>query len=195
MFFCILKIYLQILFLVLLIVVISFTVLIFPIFINIDACYLSKYKKVYFNVKLFGLFKIFKGYIEILNAEIIIHYTKKKAAILPIKNLITVKDKVKPLKDYHLLKYDSLLELGSETNVLNSFILSFIYNYGINFVTWFTYHKKPYFNINNKVVYVQNENVLNYLLNTVIALNLLMILISIIKILVGKMYNAITNRT
>lgn len=175
--------------------IVIFITLIFPIFINLDACFIKERSKIYYKISLFYIINILNGYIELIEEGIIIHLNKFKAVIIPYKNLLGMRKKFKPLKDYHFLRFNSILELGGENDLMNSFSIGYVYNYIFQYVNWFLYHQKPYVKLNNKTIIYKDDNRLNYYCNITVILNLLMILISVIKILMEKILYAIRNKT
>ena len=180
---------------VLTLVIVIFCVIIFPIFINFDIYFNLDYKKLYYKISLFGFVKVISSYVEINDQGILIHLTKRKAILIPFYNLLDMKQKVKPIKDYHLIKFYSLLELGNKTDAVLALNICFLYNYFSNFIEWYFYHKKPYFKLINNSLFYEDKSVLNISIDATITFNLLMIFISIIKILVEKIFYANRNKT
>ena len=175
-------------------ILILVSIIIFPIFINGDF-HLSQDKlKLFYKIKVFGFITILKGYAEFIKEGIIIHLTKRKAIILPFENLFEVKRKVEPLKDYHLINFKLNVELGNEENILAPLTTAFIINYIYNYFKWFLHHKKPYFNSDINIFVIDEKNVFEIFLKGTAVFNLLMILISLIKILAGKLINAFKQR-
>lgn len=168
--------------------------LIFPLFLNIDIIYTKENKKFFFCFYLFGVLKILSGYVEPLNDCVAVHVSKNKAFLFYYKNILNLNKSMKPLKDYHFLKIKSLIEVGSEYSLAVPFFTSFIYNFFMSFVSWFFYNKKPYLDLKNDVNIYENKDILNIFINTKLVFNLLMIVLSIIKIITEKIINGISKR-
>jgi len=105
-----------------------------------------------------------------------------------------IRKKFKPLKDYHFIKFNSILELGGKNDLINAISAGFIHNYIFNYLEWFFYHKKPYVDLKYKTIIIKDTNKLNYYCNLTVIFNLLMVVISLIKILMEKIIYAIRNK-
>ena len=174
---------------VLTVIVVVFTLIIFPIFLNIDLCFIKSENKLFFKIKIF-LIKIISGYAEIINEGIIFHLTKTKAIILPFNKIFDMKKSVEPLKDYHFIKIKMRLVMGSDYSSLPPLIIAFLSNYSNNLIRWLTLCKKPYVKFDNDIIIYEDQSVFKLYFNAYIVFNLLMVLLSIIKILVGKLIYA-----
>ena len=120
-----------------------------------------------------------------------IHFSKKQAIIIPYKNLFGMRKTIKPLRDYHFIKLKSLVEIGDVEHVFLPITIGFIINYFNSIIDWLLLNQKPYLDIDNKVCVYEGESVFNIYINAVVVFNLLMIIISMLKILVGKIIYAI----
>ena len=76
---------------------------------------------------------------------------------------------------------------------MNAFTKGFLINYLYQNVKWFLYHKKPYLDVNT-IIKIYNEEVFNIYNSTTIVFNLLIIIISFIKIIVEKVFYALKHR-
>ena len=83
-----------------------YSILIFPILLNGNLSFNKNYKVINYNVKLFGFLKVLYGYFELDNEGIIVHLTKSKAILITFKDILSLRKKIKPLKDYHLFKFN-----------------------------------------------------------------------------------------
>ena len=171
-----------------------YSILIFPILLNGNLSFNKNYKVINYNVKLFGFLKVLYGYFELDNEGIIVHLTKSKAILITFKDILSLRKKIKPLKDYHLFKFNSKLEIGAYGN-----------DYFIEFASFYTFLtemlgnifsvKKPYFEVNSNVIIYEDSDVIKYSCKANLVFNLLMVVISAIKIIVEKIIYAIKNRT
>lgn len=172
---------------------ILFAFIIFPLFINVNIYFDKNLSKLFFSFSFLSIIRI-GGYVEKISEGIAIHYSNKRAIIIDYKNLFKIKNKIKPLNDYHFIKFKSTIEIGGKNDVLNFVYLGFLINYIENVFEWFIYNKKPYVKLNNNVNVYTNEEVFKIYINVQILFNLLMVIISVIKILVGKSIYAIRNK-
>ncbi len=166
--------------------ILVFTILIFPIFLNIKIVANYTNKKMYFLLEIFGFIKIISGYMQLRKNVIIIHLSDNKAILFEIIDLDGIKKKFKPIMDYHFISLETLTELGNEKNLINPLCIAFITNYFLSFIRWGLLNKKPYLKFNNNFNVYENENKLNFYGKTLITLNLLMVLLSVIKIILEK---------
>ncbi len=174
--------------------VIIFLLLIFPIFINIKIKYLSQKKRLYFIFKLYNAIKLLKGYVHLVYDGFAIHLSKYNAIIFPYKNLLKMRNKIKPLKDYHIINLNIKLDVGKSDSLISPLLFVFLYNYIANYIKSAVYNNKPYVQFNRQTNVHEGENIFNLEIKGVVALNLLMILISLIKIFTEKIIYAIKNR-
>lgn len=94
----------------------------FPVFVYIDAFVDVRENKCWFALSLFKYFKIFGGYIEIKKPGIVFHLTKKKAVILPYKELAPMRKKFEVTKGFQLYRFHQIVETGGEGKPLGVFI-------------------------------------------------------------------------
>ena len=166
--------------------VLTFINLIFPIFLTVNTAYSHQYKRLFVTLKVFKFIKVFKFYIEKIGDTFAVHLTKNKAILIPTNKLLGFKKSVKPLKDYHIVRVKSLIIMGkngngaelaflaSSVSIINEILLRVINEY------------KPYLKAKNSISVVEGEDVFEIFINFTIAFNLLMIVISVIKILGEK---------
>ena len=162
--------------------------LIFPLGLNVSAILIYENKKCYFTIRLFSKLKLFAGYIEIKKDGVLIHYKNNKAKLILLSGAKNLNKNVKPLYDYHLTKLNLFIDYNSDDYLLN-YTLAFLHSYLKNYINWFLYHKKPYLRFNSDVCVMEKKS-FNIMLEFTILLNLLMIIISLIKILWGKLVYA-----
>lgn len=183
----------QIVIIVLIAVIIVYFVLIFPIFLKIKVEYLSDNKKCYFKLYLFNFIKILSGSISKIDGGLKINLGKNKIILFEFANALTVKNKVKPLMDYHIKNFYSLTEIGN-INFYNPMVLGFIFQYLNGLICNIIKNKKNYINIKNDINIYEKEEFFNIFAEFTVILNLLMIVLSIIKIIMGKLINGISKR-
>ena len=168
--------------------------MIFPIFFNIN-CYASlKERKIFFCLTLFNFLKIAGGYIEYLYDGIFIHYTNTKAYLITNKKIFGLQKKFKPLKDYTIIRWNMAIDYGCGHNIMQCCTISFLLCYVIEQIKWFLYNSKPYLETNNKINVYKEEKFLKIYLNFTFIFNVLMVIISVIKILMEKILYALSKR-
>ncbi len=181
----------QILKIVLTATLIISVILIFPIFINIELFFSKNLKRLFFAFRLFGFISIIGGYIESVKEGFALHITEKKAFILSYSTLLNMRKKVKPLKDYHFKTIYSLSEIGYKDNSVAAVSVGFMINYIGFFVCRTLENEKPYLSIRNDINIYEGEDIFNYYFSGTVIVNILTVLLSIIKIIAGKVYYAI----
>ena len=170
--------------------IIVFSIIIFPIFIKVWFNFSLKEKKLFFTITLFGFLKIISGYAEQIKEGFAVHITKKKAIIIEYKNILDMRKKVKPLKDYHFIKLHTITEIGSSNSTMLPFVISNLAGFIDNFSCWFLYNFKPYLDVNNKIFVFEGEDRLEVFCKLNAVFNLMMVVISLFKILMEKMIYA-----
>ena len=173
-------------------IIIAFVLIVFPIFINIDALYDSDAKKMFFSINIFGLVKILSGYCELIDVGIAIHVSKTKAFIIEYKKLLGLGKSFKPILDLHVLKINVLIENGSEDAEFLLFINSFI---GLTscFVKEWLAHNKPYLKYNLNVNTLEKKRK-NIYIATTIVFNIFIILLTLLKFIGEKIIYGIRAR-
>jgi len=167
-----------------------FIFLFFPIYFKIRVWGTSEDKKLSYSLYVYGFIKIIRGYVEFLNDGICVHLTKKKAVIIKYNSLLNVKKNIEPLKDYHIISLKAYFEAGIKDKILLPFEISFLYSYFLSFLRWFMSNKKPYFNLDSRLILRENESHYKAFFEIRIIFNLLMVILSLLKILVEKIIYA-----
>lgn len=174
-------------------VVIIYLFLIFPLFVSVKIFYCNQHKKLYFALNLFS-FTIVSGYVEQINEGFAIHLTENYALIVPYKSFLGIKSRIKPLKDYHFIKLKYNIDLGMKENLIDSVSIAFVLNYVYTMINFFTIQKKPYVNLNQSINVFEDKNIFNVTIDLLVIFNLLMIVLSLIKILVEKIIYEFRNK-
>ena len=174
-------------------IIVAFILIVFPIFINIDALYDGDSKKLFFSISIFGLIKVLSGYCELIDVGIGIHVSKTKAFIIEYKKLLGVGKNFKPILDLHVLKLNVLIENGSEEDSpLTLFANSFVALISCFVKEWLAY-KKPYlkYDLNIKTIEKQRKNIY---FETTIVFNIFIILLTFLKFIGEKIIYGIRAR-
>ena len=178
-------------------IIIIYSLIIFPVFLNINIYYSKIKNKVYFKIKLFNFIKILKGYVERIEEGFVFHISSKKAIILPYKNILGMRKKIKPLKDYNIIKFNLTINYGNNKNLFNALVISSFFQILNNNILKILCVNKKHVKINNQINIYEDKNLFNIKCRASVIFNILMVLISIIKIIMEKFFYAlksITNR-
>ncbi len=168
---------------VVIIVVAIFAFSIIPLIINLECKFKSNKKEIFFCVKLFWLFTIIKGTLHFTNEGIIIYF-RKKTKVITYGSLLNVGEKIKPLKDYHVLSFDSLIEIGYIDDLLiECLCLTKILNYFTNLITHYLLVNKPFIKLNNQINVYEGDKRLNVYIKTKSIINVVTVLIGLVKLL------------
>lgn len=173
--------------------VLIYIFLIFPIFLNLDVFYCLELKKLYFSIRIFGA-SVLSGYAEQITEGFAIHLTKNYAIIITYKSFFKLRRRVKPLKDYHFKNFNLLVDLGNEEDLLLTTSTAFFVNYACNHLQNFIKNNKPYVKFFNKINVYENKNLFNISIRILVLFNLLMLILSLIKIGVEKIINVFRSK-
>lgn len=163
------------------IVSLIYVILIFPVFLNAQILYKKNCEKVYFKISIYTI-SILSGYSCITDKRLAIHYSEKKAKIVTLKDIVSVKTSIKPLIDLNILKISNLIEV-SKNNV--PLIVGSVCAY--NYTKSILKYKKPY--LKNNILIRQGDNSAFYN-KSVAVFNILSLCLFIIKNFVGKIYES-----
>lgn len=177
------------------VVIIVYVFLIFPIFLNINVKYSKNEKLLEYKIKMFNFITILFGNIELIDEGIAIHINNKKAILIFYKDIFSMRKKFKPLKDYHIFKFNTSISIGINENEMQTLNFIFLYNYIFNIVGQITNQIKPYLTLKSKINLFNKEDFLILLLKTTFVFNIFMVLISLIKIILEKIVYAIKTKS
>ena len=172
-------------------IVIIYIILIFPLFIRFEGVLDTESKHLKYKIKLFKYITILFGYAEIINEGIAIHVNNIKAFIIYYKDAFTIRNKIKPLKDYHLYRLNSNISIGSVNNYDKVLSFSILYSAMVNCIGYSLKTIKPYVKLKNDIYVYKDKNAFNLKFDFVILLNILMIVLSFVKIILEKIIYAI----
>ncbi len=176
-------------------IVTIYIVLIFPIFLSINLEYSQNIKLLRYQIKLFGLLSIFGGYVELVEDGIVIHLSKRKAVLIFYKDLVSMRKKFEPLKDYHIFKLKTDVYIGLLDYEAEKINFATLYTIFFNIIGQYASQYKSYVTLNNNIYLFEKDNFVKFIINTTFVFNILMIIISIIKIILEKIIYAIKIRS
>ena len=127
----------------------------FPVFVYIDAYVDVAENKCWFALSLFKFIKIFGGYAQIKKEGIVFHITKKKAIILPYKQMAPMRKKFEITKGFQLYRFHQIVETGGEGKPSGVFIAAILQSIsGQIFSIMQTNH--PFLSLKNGVLLTEN---------------------------------------
>lgn len=179
---------------IVLILFFSVTLLIFPLFLSVNALFLSDLKKAYAGIYLFGFIKIIGGYAEKIEEGVALHVSDKKAFIIPFASLSGAREKIKPFMDYHFISVTTVTELGSNDNLITPLSAAFIASFVESIIAWYFSLKKPYLKLDNRFNVYAGKKTFNLYFKALFVFNAITVISSIIKILTEKTFYAIKQR-
>lgn len=100
------------------IILCSLTVLLFPIFLNINLFFDIEKKKCCFSVYLLRFIKLHGGYITVCRRGIVLHMSRKKALLVPFRELLDSGKKFEITSGFILYGYSHFIEIGGEENLV-----------------------------------------------------------------------------
>lgn len=134
----------------------------------------------------YGFIRLAGGYAERIREGFAIHFAKNHAIILKSEDVVGAHAKIKPLQDYHFIRLTSLIELGSEAGEEKTLVGGFLLSYFGTMIGRYLENIKPYLRVRNDVNVYIGEEAFNVYFSGTVVFNLFMIIISVIKICVGK---------
>ncbi len=85
-----------------------------PIFVSVDAFVDARENKCWFALSLYGFLKVFGGYLQLKKEGLVFHLTKKKAVILPYRQMAPMRKKFEVTKGFQLYRFHQITETGGE---------------------------------------------------------------------------------
>ncbi len=177
---------------VLTIIIATLIIIIFPIFLNVKIVF-DDSNVLRYKINLFSIFKIFGGNVELLEDGIIIHLTKSKAILIKYSELIDLRKKFEPIKDFHLVQFITDIEMGAEDILDASGIISFSYLLISSIIKCIVNTFKPYVEMKTNIKISESKDIFGIKVRITLIFNLLIVIISAIKILMEKIIYAIKN--
>lgn len=172
-------------------VIIVYVTLNFPIFITVFGIVSKQKKGIGFEIVLYGFLKVFKGSIFKRGSFLLIEHTFKKKYYMPVSEIFSMKTTIKPLKDFHILKLKTLTEIGLNGDVFLPCMGISVFKFLNNGICKIINADKPYLKLKNDVNLYENRDCFNVYIKTVVVFNLMMVLLSLIKIIIGKLVYAV----
>ena len=165
---------------------VGFLSFLFPIFLNLNAFVDGKEKKGCFGIYLFRFFKIYGGYATLYKEGIAFHLTKKKAVLLPYKELGNTRKKFEITDGFQVYSYHQIVEIGNRENVGGAVLAAaFIESLaGALFARFFA--EKKYLSLKSGVMLTPESDTLKVSVSMTAIFNLLVLSMASTKILLEK---------
>ena len=165
---------------VLLVAVIVYSIIIFPLSMNLYANVDFKNKKLFYGIYLFNLFGINKGKV-VFSDGALWNVTKKKVHAITLIDAKNIKTNLEPFNDYHITSICSYFVLGGNT-IIPYVTFAFTVNYFENMIKGVARYYKPYLKINNYTDVYTDKHISKLYLGMKIRFNLFVMVLSLIKI-------------
>ena len=163
--------------------------LLFPIFLRINLYFDEEQKKLYYGLRLYGVLKIYGGYLTLSKEGLIVHLTDKKATIIPYNQLNDEKKRFQITKGFQLLNYSQTTETSNDYTLAGVLFDSFLQILSTQYLAILK-NKKHFIKfktrtlINNRT---ESGRKISVCLQTVF--NLLVIIVAFSKLLTEKLLN------
>lgn len=169
--------------------IVLYIILIFPIFINVKLMFQSDKSQLFYSIYLFNLIKLVDGYIKFSQSCLINNVNYKKKKIIPYKNLFLMKNQIKFLYDYHVVKITSLINIGVLSNLETKLYLSNFLDFTFNNVIKVVKEYKNYVKTNYFINLIENKNNFEIYISVNFVFNIITLLFSFIKYISEKIKN------
>ena len=177
------------------IIVAAVILLIFPLFLKVTLELNGGEKAAFFTLKLFGI-NIGKGRLVLSDEKDGVRLYKKGKLVKTIywRQMFSFNTAIKPFSDYSIISVKTCLTLGREESVMAPIIITNILSFISEFFKWFFALNKPYLKINDSYFIEEKQDVFDLKISIRILFNVLMVLLSIIKIVTEKIANGTKSR-
>ncbi len=172
-------------------IIISIIVAFFPIKINSYINHKSKYKRLFFRIKLYSFLPVFSGSIEIKNKNIKLLLPFNIQVKIPFKRLFNVRKTFYSLQDYHIKDITFVIETGSDNCLIVPSVFSFVFSYIYTIINKILLTNKPYLQLKSGIFLYEKEEKFNFYLKLSLYFNLFMVILTFVKIIMEKILNGL----
>ena len=162
---------------------ILFISLIFPIFSDVLVFWSKDHQKIYFLIRIYGLIKVYGGYLQATKDALAFHVSRTKAYLLPYKEaLTTTGQKLKITRGFHISSVEVWSEIGYGEHEYTFFLAALqqiIFSYA------HLLGKQKAFDFRSDTV-LSEGNRIHCFIKTKFVFNILILLIAAMKILINK---------
>lgn len=160
--------------------------LIFPIFVRVEIYFSNITNKLNFCFKIFSRIRLLFGEITANGKGIVINLNYKKLIVYKYINFLNISENIKPLRDYHLLKCKTYLNIGVK-NFENSIIIASFFLTTTELINRTLKELKPHVKFKNNLNIYEDSDEKNALVILNFVFNLLTVLFGLLKKIWGKL--------
>lgn len=172
---------------VLIAIVCVYAAIILPISLTFNLNYSSEKKEVRLCVSVYGALSVINAKIEPIKQGIVIRFSSGKTKTINLLSLKNIKSSIKIFRDFHIVKA-KLFILRETDNVFSEYLKFYIFNYVINMIIPIIKYNKPYLKAESEALLTEGEDKLDVHAEAHIFFNLLVVIMTFIKSLWGKIY-------
>lgn len=162
-------------------------ILLFPIFISMDAYVNPLQGKLFFVLRLFGLLPVFGGYMTVEKEGIAMHISEKKAILFPYKDMGKERKKFEITAGFQTYTFKSTVEIGFEDFPFAAFSAAALLQTLSAAIFPVLKRRKPFLTLKNSVFLSENAHGVRITAHLITVFNQLTVIIAIIKIILEEM--------
>ncbi len=168
-------------------VLIAVFLLLLPIFLTVNVYLDLKRKRMWFSLYVLHGIKIYGGYVTLYDQGIAFHLTKKKAVLLPFKELINAPNKFKITRGFSVVACNHVTEVGTELGD-GALIATAALRLLSDFFGVYLMQKKHCDAYRGDLFLRLGWDGLRVSLRAILAFNLLLVIVAAVKILLQKIW-------
>lgn len=150
-----------------------------PIYVNVDSYLDVRENKLWFSVRLYRIFKMIGGYMQLSRDGLAIHLSKRKVIILPYDQMMETRKKFDITSGFQLMRFHVTIETSGADQLYGIFIAAALQSVsGIAFSTLQALH--PFLSLKNNVLLSERNN-LTVSMQMTTTFNMLVLLVAIGK--------------
>ena len=168
-------------------VLISVFLLLFPIFLTINIYTDLEKKRIWFSLYVLHGIKIYGGYVSMYGEGFAFHLTKNKAVLLPFKELINAPNKFKITRGFSVIAFNYVAELGSELGQ-NMVLAAALLRIASDLFGVYLISKKQCDAYKGDIYFRLGWNNFKISLRAILAFNVLLLFVAAVKIFLQKIW-------
>ena len=162
-----------------------FSAVIFPFLVSVKIDYDSNKNGAVFVLKLFNIIKIVSAKIVRSGSGIIIKFSEKKTKKINFLSFTDVNGAIKPFMDFHITSL-KICVFKSGYDLISEYEKAYVFNFLLNSLVPVVRYNKPYFKAKSQINVAEGTNYFRLILSVNILFNILVILLTVIKSIWGK---------
>lgn len=163
--------------------------LLFPVFLSLDAYTDLTKNKLFFSVYAFRFFKVIGGYICLEKEGLAVHISRKKAIFVPYAQMQNERKKFEITAGFQIITFKASLEIGDEDFPTAAFFITAVLRILSGTVFPALQKGRKFMRLENGVLLRHGGNAAMLTLHLVTAFNLLTVGIALTKILLEAIIN------